>query len=181
MKQLKKIPDKPLTREKKSNQTPMVLGPVDSLEDYVQPDWWRNIFNSLYLKTDADVVEDLNITRKEVDLFSKILNVATEDTILDLCCGQGRHVLELARRKYKVEGLDRSRYLIQKAKTSAKKENLNVKFREGDARKLPFSPDSFEVVTMLGNSFGYFESVRDDLRILKEIFRVLKPWGQVLL
>ncbi|MGD9230349.1 MAG: methyltransferase domain-containing protein, partial [Desulfobacterales bacterium] len=97
------------------------------------------------------------------------------------CCGQGRHVLELARRKYKVEGLDRSRYLIQKAKASAKKENLNLKFKEGDARKLPFSPDSFEVVTMLGNSFGYFESVRDDLRILKEIFRVLKPWGQVLL
>jgi D-alanine-D-alanine ligase len=90
-------------------------------------------------------------------------------------------VLELARRKYKVEGLDRSRYLIQKAKASAKKENLNLKFKEGDARKLPFSPDSFEVVTMLGNSFGYFESVRDDLRILKEIFRVLKPWGQVLL
>ncbi|MGD2151288.1 MAG: methyltransferase domain-containing protein [Desulfobacterales bacterium] len=181
MKQFKKIPDKPLTREKKSNQTPMVLGPVDSLEDYVQPDWWRNIFNSLYLKTDADVVEDLNITRKEVDLFTNILNLSTDDTILDLCCGQGRHVLELARRKYKVEGLDRSRYLIQKAKASAKKENLNLKFKEGDARKLPFSPDSFEVVTMLGNSFGYFESVRDDLRILKEIFRVLKPWGQVLL
>ncbi|MGD8770146.1 MAG: methyltransferase domain-containing protein [Desulfobacterales bacterium] len=181
MKQLKKIPDKTLTREKKSNQTSMVLGPVDSLEDYVQADWWRNIFNSLYLKTDADVVEDLNITRKEVDLFTKILNLSTDDTILDLCCGQGRHVLELSRRKYKVEGLDRSRYLIQKAKTSAKKENLNLKFKEGDARKLPFSPDSFEVVTMLGNSFGYFESVRDDLRILKEIFRVLKPWGQVLL
>ena len=159
----------------------MVLGPVDSLEDYVQPDWWRNIFNSLYLKTDADVVEDLNITRKEVDLFSKILNLTMDDTILDLCCGQGRHVLELARRKYKVEGLDRSRYLIQKAKASAKKENLNLKFKEGDARKLPFPPDSFEIVIMLGNSFGYFESVRDDLRILKEIFRVLKPWGQVLL
>jgi D-alanine-D-alanine ligase len=181
MKQLKKISEKPLTREKKSIHTPMVLGPVDSLEDYVQPDWWRNIFNSLYLKTDADVVEDLNITRNEVDLFTKILNLTTDDTILDLCCGQGRHVLELARRKYKVEGLDRSRYLIQKAKASAKKENLNLKFKEGDARKLPFSPDSFEVVTMLGNSFGYFESVRDDLRILKEIFRVLKPWGQVLL
>jgi len=114
-------------------------------------------------------------------LFTNILNLSTDDTILDLCCGQGRHVLELARRKYKVEGLDRSRYLIQKAKASAKKENLNLKFKEGDARKLPFSPDSFEVVTMIGNSFGYFESVRDDLRILKEIFRVLKPWGQVLL
>ena len=181
MKQLKKISDKALTREKKSTHPPMVLGPVDSLEDHVQPDWWRNIFNSLYLKTDADVVEDLNITRKEVDLFSKTLNLTTDDTILDLCCGQGRHALEITKRGFKVEGLDRSRYLIQKAKASAKKENLNVKFKEGDARKLPFPPDGFEVVMMLGNSFGYFETVQDDLRILKEIFRVLKPWGRLLL
>jgi D-alanine-D-alanine ligase len=34
---------------------------------------------------------------------------------------------------------------------------------------------------MLGNSFGYFETVQDDLRILKEIFKVLKPWGRLLL
>jgi len=181
MKQLKKISDKALTWEKKSTHPPRVLGPVDSLEDHVQPDWWRNIFNYLYLKTDADVVDDLNITRKEVDLFSTILNFTTDDTILDLCCGQGRHALEITRRGFKVEGLDRSRYLIQKAKASAKKENLSVKFKEGDARKLPFPPDSFEVVMMLGNSFGYFETVQDDLRILKEIFRVLKPWGRLLL
>jgi len=181
MKQLKKISEKALTREKKSNHQAMVLGPVDSLEDHVQPDWWRNIFNYLYLKTDADVVDDLNITRKEVDLFSTTLNLTTDDTILDLCCGQGRHALEINKRGFKVEGLDRSRYLIQKAKALAKKENLSVKFREGDARKLPFPPDSFEVVMMLGNSFGYFETVQDDLRILKEIFRVLKPWGRLLL
>ncbi len=181
MKPVKGVSEKPLTREKKSVGQASILGPVASLEDYVQSDWWRNIFNSLYLKTDADVVEDLNITRKEVDLFSKILNLTTEDTTLDLCCGQGRHVLEMTKRGFKIEGLDRSRYLIQKAKASAKKENLNVKFKEGDARKLPFHPDSFEVVTMLGNSFGYFETVQDDLRVLKEIFRVLKPWGRLLL
>jgi D-alanine-D-alanine ligase len=181
MRQLKNVSDKAVTRVKKSTHQAVVLGPVDSLEDYVQADWWSNIFNSLYLKTDADVVEDLNITRKEVDLFSKILNLTTDDTILDLCCGQGRHALEITKRGFKVEGLDRSRYLIQKAKASAKKENLNVKFKEGDARKLPFPPDSFEVVMMLGNSFGYFETVQDDLRVMKEIFRVLKPWGRLLL
>lgn len=181
MQQLKKVSNQAITREKKSTHPPMVLGPVDSLEDHVQPDWWRNIFNSLYLKTDADVVEDITITRKEVDLFSEILNLTKDDMILDLCCGQGRHALEITKRGFKVEGLDRSRYLIQKAKASAKKENLNIKFKEGDARKLPFPTDSFEVVMMLGNSFGYFETVQDDLRVLKEIFRVLKPWGRLLL
>jgi D-alanine-D-alanine ligase len=158
------------------------LGPVTDLEEHVEPDWWSRIFNSLYLKTDADVVDDINITREEVDLFSRVLNLSPDDHILDLCCGHGRHSLELARRGFRnVEGLDRSHYLIQKAKNQAKKEGLNVKFREGDARKLPYSPDTFDVVLILGNSFGYFETVEEDLKVLKEVFRVLKPWGKILI
>lgn len=158
------------------------LGPLINLEEHVQPDWWRRIFNSIYLKTDADVVDDENITKKEVDLFSEILRLSPEDKILDICCGQGRHSLELTRRGVQnVEGLDRSHYLIQKARAKAKKEGLNVKFREGDARKLPYPPDAFDAVMILGNSFGYFETIQDDMRVLKENFRVLKPWGKVLI
>ncbi|MGQ9625420.1 MAG: methyltransferase domain-containing protein [Anaerolineae bacterium] len=172
----------PPQRKRTSIVGPKSLGPVLNLEEHVQPDWWRRIFNSIYLKTDADVVDDQLITRKEVDLFSEILRLSKEDKILDLCCGQGRHSLELARRGFQnVEGLDRSHYLIQKAKAQAKKEGLNVKFREGDARKLPYPPDTFDVVMILGNSFGYFETVHDDMRVLKEVFRVLKPWGRLLI
>lgn len=159
-----------------------VLGPVPDLEEHVHPSWWRNIFNSLYLKTDGDVVEDQKITSEETDLFSSILNLSDEDKILDLCCGQGRHALELARRGFKsVEGLDRSHYLIQRAKNQARKEGLDIRFKEGDARKLPYPPDTFEVVMILGNSFGYFETVEDDVRVLKEVFRILKPWGKLLI
>ncbi len=158
------------------------LGPVPNLEEHVSSDWWRRIFNSTYLKTDADVVEDQDITRKEVDLFHTILGVNPDDKILDLCCGQGRHSMELARTGLKnVEGLDRSHYLIQRAKAQAKKENLNIKFREGDARKLPYYADNFDAVMILGNSFGYFETVNDDLRVLKEVARILKPWGKLLI
>ncbi len=158
------------------------FGPIINLEERVPPDWWRYIFNSLYLKTDGDVVEDEAINKTEVDLFSEILKLSPEYKILDLCCGQGRHSLELARRSFKnVEGLDRSHYLIQKAKTQARKEHLNVRFREGDARKLPYSVDTFDVVMILGNSFGYFETIQEDLRVLKEVFRVLKPWGRLLI
>jgi len=56
-----------------------------------------------------------------------------------------------------------------------------VKFREGDARKLPYPADTFDVVMLLGNSFGYFETIQDDMRVLKEIFRVLKYQGQLLI
>ncbi|HDS30143.1 MAG TPA: methyltransferase domain-containing protein, partial [Firmicutes bacterium] len=158
------------------------LGPVPNLEAHVSPDWWCRIFNSLYLKTDADVVDDQSITRTEVDLISEILNLSQSDRILDLCCGQGRHTLELARRGFRnAEGLDRSHYLISKAKERSKSEALGIKFREGDAKKLPYPPDTFEAVLILGNSFGYFETLHDDLSVLKEVMRVLKPWGKLLI
>jgi D-alanine-D-alanine ligase len=60
-------------------------------------------------------------------------------------------------------------------------EGLRITFKEGDARKLPFAADTFDVVMILGNSFGYFESNEDDMTILKEVFRVLKPEGTFLI
>ena len=58
---------------------------------------------------------------------------------------------------------------------------MSVQFKEGDARKLPYPTDSFDVVLILGNSFGYFESIQDDLKVLTEVFRVLKPGGKIFI
>ncbi len=172
------------TRRKRAKGTVQknTLGPVEDLETHVRSDWWQTLFNSLYLKTDADLLDDMEVTKKEVDLIVSILGLAQEEKVLDLCCGQGRHVLELARRGFlNIEGYDRSQYLIRKARTRAQKENLQVRFREGDARKLPYPPDTFDVVTIMGNSFGYFDSSLQDRKILEEIFRVLKPGGKIFI
>ncbi len=159
-----------------------VLGPVENLEENVNPEWWSRIFNSLYLKTDGDVVDDVNITKDEISQFMEFTGVEPDHRILDLCCGQGRHSIELATRGCRnVSGLDRSHYLIQKAKLRAKKEGLNIMFKEGDARKIPFATDYFDIVMILGNSFGYFEAAQDDLKVLSEVARVLKPWGKILI
>lgn len=158
------------------------VGPVEDLEQYLQPDWWRRIFNSMYLKTDSDVVEDQGITSYEVELFTGFLGLTPEQVILDLACGQGRHALSLARMGFRdVHGLDRSHYLINKARQATQNEGLKVKFKEGDARKLPYATDTFDAVMILGNSFGYFENMEDDLKVMKEVFRVLKPGGKFLL
>ena len=158
------------------------LGPVDNLEAFVPADWWRWIFTPLYLKTDADVVADAEITASEVDTLIEVIRADIDTSILDLCCGQGRHTLEFWRRGYHgVEGLDRSHYLIQKARKQAQSEGLEARFREGDARKISNRPDTFDVVMILGNSFGYFETVDDDLRVLTGVSRVLKPGGMLVL
>lgn len=174
--------EKESNRGKRSDKHSKSLGPVKNLEQYLSSDWWKGIFNAMYLKTDADVVEDPRITEKEVTLFQEILDLEEGDSILDLACGQGRHLIELANRgNYNLSGLDQSRYLIQRARNTAKEKKISINFKEGDVRKLPFAADSFDYVTILGNSFGYFETHEEDIKILKEIFRVLKPGGKVLL
>jgi D-alanine-D-alanine ligase len=165
----------------KAKRTLKSLGPVDNLEDHVSPEWWREIFTGIYLKTDSDIVGDPAITSAEISHLLGTVNFPADSRILDLCCGQGRHALELARRGYEVEGLDRSHYLIQKARAGAKKAGLRVKFREGDAKHLPYRADSFDAVLLLGNSFGYFETIREDLEVLTQIRRILKPYGRILI
>ncbi|MCB9681311.1 MAG: methyltransferase domain-containing protein [Alphaproteobacteria bacterium] len=158
------------------------LGPVSDLERHLPADWWRDLFDALYLETDGDVVEDAAITRQEVDVFEQAAGLSPDDRILDLCCGQGRHTLELARRGYRaLTGLDRSRYLVRLARRRARGANLDVRFREGDARRVAALRTRFDAVLVLGNSFGYFEKPEEDHAVLVAIRQALAPGGTVLL
>jgi D-alanine-D-alanine ligase len=156
------------------------LGPVSNLEDHLPSDWWRTLFNSLYLKTDDDVFENDRNTVEEVDLLIRSTGLERNDRILDLCCGQGRHALELARRGFQyVTGLDRSRYLIRLARKRANQCNLQVSFHEGDVRKFRLGNGKFHCVYILGNSFGYFERPEDDLAVLEAVKGTLAFGGKL--
>ncbi len=158
------------------------LGPVADLERHLPRDWWKTLFNAVYLKTDGDVVENAQITRDEVDAVVRLAGLEKGDHVLDLCCGQGRHVLELARRGFlNLHGYDRSSYLIRLARRRASAEGLRVGFREGDARKPRFPASSLDCVLILGNSFGYFEQAEDDLRVLRNVHTCLRSGGRLLL
>lgn len=157
---------------------PRTVGPVSDLERHLPPLWWGQIFNSIYLKTDGDVVENEEITRLEVDMLLAATGLEPTDRVLDLCCGQGRHSLELARRGFQsVIGVDRSRYLIRLARRRAKSQNLNIAFHEGDARKVRLPEQSVDSVMIMGNSFGYFERREDDQQVLNRVKHVLRPGG----
>jgi D-alanine-D-alanine ligase len=158
------------------------LGPVSDLEQHLPAEWWRKLFNALYVKTDGDVVENNENTRKEVDFIVSAAAIQPHSTILDLCCGQGRHCLELARRGFKnVLGVDRSRYLIRLAKKRAQNETLSVVFKEGDARNPRLAESSIDCVCIMGNSFGYFSDKQDDEKVLASVAKLLRPSGQLVL
>ncbi|MBO0736232.1 MAG: methyltransferase domain-containing protein [Alphaproteobacteria bacterium] len=158
------------------------LGPVSDLERHLPSDWWRTLFNSLYLETDGDVIENDRNTGEEVDLLIRSVGLERNDRILDLCCGQGRHALELARRGFPhIIGLDRSRYLIRLARKRARQRNLPVSFHEGDARRFRLGDAEFHCVCILGNSFGYFERPEDDLAVLEAVGRALASGGSLVM
>lgn len=158
------------------------LGPVADLEQHLPAEWWRKLFNALYVKTDGDVVENVENTRRDVDFIVAGAAVQPGSQILDLCCGQGRHCLELARRGFKnVTGVDRSRYLIRLAKKRAQNEGLQVVFKEGDARNPRLPESMFDCVAIMGNSFGYFSNQKDDEKVLTTVGKMMRPSGQLLL
>ncbi len=158
------------------------LGPVADLEQHLPDEWWRELFNAVYLKTDGDVVENGENTRLEVDFLQSVTDITPASRILDLCCGQGRHVLELASRGFhNVVGLDRSRYLIRLGRKRAQAARLTATFREGDARNPRLAEDSFDCVCILGNSFGYFSNKQDDKKVLQAVAKILRQSGTVVL
>ncbi len=136
----------------------------------------------MYLKTDGDVVENDTNTGLEVNALISAVGLEPNDRILDLCCGQGRHCLELARRGFRnVVGVDRSRYLVRLARRRAKQQHLEVAFHEGDARKFRLKSSDFHCVALLGNSFGYFDREEDDLAVLQSVVRALGSGGVIAL
>lgn len=152
--------------------------PFEDFEKHVPKEWWKTLFNALYLKTDGDVVEDPEMTAHEIDMFSEILQLKKNQRILDLCCGQGRHSMELASRGFQqVQGLDQSAFLINVAKKRAAERGFNVKFIVGDARHVPFEDNSFDVVMCCGNSFGYSANQECDQLILQHVHRILPSGG----
>lgn len=144
--------------------------------------WWKDFFNDIYLITDARSVCDPELTSCEVDLLVRILRLKQTDRIIDICGGQGRHSIELARRGYKnLTVLDFSKYLLSIGKKNAEKEGLDIKFVCSDARYNGLKNGLYTVAFIMANSFGYFPSHRENMKILKEAYRLLCNRGRLLL
>lgn len=116
----------------------------------------------------------------EVDAMLKLLKIKPGSRILDLCCGPGRHSLELARRGFVVTGVDRTRSYLGDARRLARKEKLDVEFLLADMRRFR-RPREFDAVINMFTAFGYFRKQADDVRVAKNMAASLKPGGVLLM
>jgi len=121
--------------------------------------------------------EELQMSAKEeVGNVVKLLKIEQNDQILDLCCGLGRHSLELSRHGFKVVGVDRTSAYIKKAKQN----DQNAEFVVSDMREY-CQPDRFNVIINMYGSFGYFESTDDDRKVVKNMLTSLRTGGRFLI
>ena len=97
---------------------------------------------------------------------------------LDLCCGTGDLALALAARGVHAVGLDFSEPMLEVAKEKAegRKQKAEVKFVHGDAQRIPFPENAFDLLTI-----GYgLRNLADLDAGLRDMFRVTKPGGRLL-
>jgi SAM-dependent methyltransferase len=119
-------------------------------------------------------------TSGEVDFLEKEINFNKEASNLDIGCGTGRHSLELARRGYRVTGIDLSGSMIFKARAIAKKEDLVIDLQVKDARSLNFV-ELFDLSIMLcEGAFPLMETDEMNYLILQNAFNSLKQDGKLI-
>ena len=122
----------------------------------------------------------ISATPTEVEFMIELLRLQPSAHILDMCCGPGRHSLELARRGYRLTGVDRTEAYVGKARSLALAENLEIEFIQSDIRDY-VNPGTFDCIINMFTSFGYFEDQDEDRRVLNNFHQSLKEGGVLLI
>ncbi|MEW6046596.1 MAG: class I SAM-dependent methyltransferase [Bacillota bacterium] len=117
---------------------------------------------------------------QEVDALLRLLQPEAGASILDLCCGPGRHSLELARRGFRVTGADRTAAFLAEARRRADAEGLPLELVQSDMRHFR-RPGAFDLVINMFTSFGFFEDPVDDLQVARNMWESLRPGGKAVL
>jgi SAM-dependent methyltransferase len=141
--------------------------------------WYESFFGPDYLE-----VYDYQFTQEraaaETDFAIRALALQPGEQVLDLCCGQGRHAVLLAKHGCAVTALDLSAAFLVLAEAAAQEAGVTLETVRADMREIPFA-GRFDAVVNMFSSFGYLESEAEDAKVLDAIVRALKPGGSVLL
>lgn len=132
--------------------------PIDYYQDGVKNNFFQKIWHKSKISTAKEIIKDLQFKN-----------------CLDVGCASGFMVSEIAKSFPKANyfGID----VYDKAVIAARKNYPQIKFKIASADKLPFKDNSFDLILF----YETVEHVEDPAQCLKEIKRVLKKNGTLIL
>lgn len=101
-------------------------------------------------------------------------------TVLDLCCGPGRCAVPLAKRGFRVTGVDKSKFLLGKARARAREAGVAIEWVRADMRDF-VRPDTYDLAISMFTSLGYFDTEDDDITVMRNMFASLRPGGKCVI
>lgn len=156
----------------------------DIVDNYPEDGWLKGYF---YV-----VDEDINKAQtrsnkayrdlgaiKHKDFCLHLLDVKKDEKIFDVGCEAGAMMVYTGLLGAEVNGVDISPESVEKANKYLAKFSIKGKAVVGDARKLNFPDDYFDKV--ICSDFLEHLNVEDNIQVLKEIKRVVKPGGLIVI
>ncbi|NUN50613.1 MAG: class I SAM-dependent methyltransferase [Candidatus Brocadiae bacterium] len=149
------------------------MPPARPTEWFENEDFWRSTYPFMFPPSRLDG------TPAEVTSLLRLAKPRGK-TVLDLCSGPGRFAVELARRGFRVTGVDRTRFLMNKARARARAARVDVEWVLSDMRDF-LRPGAYHLALSLFTSFGYFDDKAEDLGVLRNLHASLRPGGVLVM
>jgi len=133
----------------------------------------RMVINSYYIPIAEEIIDELSQI--------KTLNIEAERRIFDFGTGPGYLPIEIVKRvqNLRIDAIDPLSKSIKIARENAARAGVGdrVHFEVGDAAKLRFEENSFDMII----STGVLHELKDPVKVLNECYRVLKPGGMIFI
>jgi 2-polyprenyl-3-methyl-5-hydroxy-6-metoxy-1,4-benzoquinol methylase len=140
--------------------------------------WYELLFENYAHKYDQECY--VQGTLGECNFIEKEIGHDKSLKIIDIGCGTGRHAIELAKRGYKVTGVDLSGNQIERAKEKAQEAGLVIDFQTQDARNLSFDNEFDLAIMLCEGGFSLMETDEMNFAILKGATKSLKNNGKFI-
>lgn len=125
---------------------------------------------------DANIYDGLNTSLNDLPFYKKWMPTEKNARVLELCCGSGRLTIPLAKEGLNICGIDNAHSMLEKARSKAKIEKLEINFIEADIRTLSL-PDQFDLIFIPFNSIHHLFQNQDLFDTLNVVKKHLKDDG----
>ena len=138
--------------------------------------WFAKWFDSPYYHT-LYKNRDEREAQVFIDNLIDYLRISKGSKLIDIACGKGRHAKYFNQKGMDVVGVDLS---LNSINTAKKDENKNLQFSVHDMRE-NYQEETFDIVTNLFTSFGYFEDNKDEQKAINAMGGNLKKEGILII